>query len=338
MAVLAGNIRLTISSQIQYRVFFIPWVKKNNVTAITCLQSRDYCSSVPVRYIRRRSSKIGKPESPLPIKGSKKNEFRDYSDGMQRSFVSDEEKSQNQDQMLKNTVLFDDAEQDNELMEEPEEVVKKFSIHQGKDYEQDESCAVKTKQDAENFATKLLATRSFTAVEVRKKLLGKRYSPDTVEAVINDFQRRGFINDSLYAEIYSRSRWSTSSWGPRRIKQALLMKGVSEVDVQKAIKLVFEDGKSGDQQPSLGLSKLSMDNLFVQASKQWLRGRDVPKETRKSRIVRWLQYRGFNWGVVSTILKKVSLSIGTLFWPKEKLFPIGPTLHTAASATLKSSR
>jgi hypothetical protein len=32
--------------------------------------------------------------------------------------------------------------------------------------------------------------RSFTAVEVRKKLLGKRYSPDTVEAVINDFQRR----------------------------------------------------------------------------------------------------------------------------------------------------
>lgn len=83
------------------------------------------------------------------------------------------------------------------------------------------------------------------------------------------------------------------------------MKGVSEVDVQKAIKLVFEDGKSGDQQSSLGLSKLSMDNLFVQASKQWLRGRDVPKETRKSRIVRWLQYRGFNWGVVSTILKKL---------------------------------
>lgn len=86
-------------------------MKKNNVTAITCLQSRDYCSSVPVRYFPRRYSKIDKPESPLPIKGSKKNEFPDYSDGMQRSFVSDEEKSQNQDQMLKNTVLFDDAEQ-----------------------------------------------------------------------------------------------------------------------------------------------------------------------------------------------------------------------------------
>ena len=30
---------------------------------------------------------------------------------------------------------------------------------------------------------------------------------------------RGFINDSLYAETFSRSRWSNSSWGPRRIKQ-----------------------------------------------------------------------------------------------------------------------
>ncbi|XP_062168653.1 uncharacterized protein LOC133874810 [Alnus glutinosa] len=305
MAVFAGNIRFTISSQLQCRVFFIPWVKKNNVTAITCLQSRDYCSSVPVRYIPRRSSKIDKPESPLPIKGSKKNEFRDYSDGIQRNFVSDEEKSQNQDQMLKNIVLFDDAEQDYELMEEPEEVVEKFSIHQGKDCEEDVSCAFKTKQDAEKFAIKLLATRSFTAVEMTKKLQGKRFSPDTVEAVINDFQRRGFINDSLYAEIFSRSRWSTSSWGPRRIKQALLMKGVREVDAEKAVKLVFEDGKSGDQHSSVGLSKLSMDHLFVQASKQWLRGRDVPKETRKSRIVRWLQYRGFNWGVVSIILKKL---------------------------------
>lgn len=30
---------------------------------------------------------------------------------------------------------------------------------------------------------------------------------------------RGLINDGLYAEMFSRSRWSSSSWGPRRIKQ-----------------------------------------------------------------------------------------------------------------------
>ena len=88
--------------------------------------------------------------------------------------------------------------------------------------------------------------------------------------------------------------------------QALLKKGVSEVNIAKAIELVFQDGDAGgDQESRHGLSKVSMDQLFVQASQQWLRGRDVTNEMRKSRIVRWLQYRGFNWNVILSILKKL---------------------------------
>lgn len=32
--------------------------------------------------------------------------------------------------------------------------------------------------------------RALTALELRKKLLGKRFSPNSVDAVINKFQRR----------------------------------------------------------------------------------------------------------------------------------------------------
>ncbi|KAG6637858.1 uncharacterized protein LOC122280874 isoform X2 [Carya illinoinensis] len=281
-------------------------VMKNNATAIKCLQRRDCGSSALVRYIPKTSSKIKKSERPLPITGSKKTGF--CSDGIQKSFVFDDEKSQNQNQLLANNESFGDFEQacvDYEFIEEPKEAVEEFIFHQGKDCEQDVSCDAKTKQEAEKLAIELLATRSFTAVELRKKLQGKRFSADTVGAVISSFQSRGFINDSLYAETFSRSRWSMSSWGPRRIKLALLKKGVSEVDAENAVKLVFEDGESSDQESNLGLSKLSMDQLYIQASKQWVRGRDLPKETRKLRIVRWLQYRGFNWGVVSIISKKL---------------------------------
>lgn len=90
------------------------------------------------------------------------------------------------------------------------------------------------------------------------------------------------------------------------LDQALFSKGVSKLDAENAIKLVFEEGESdNDQKLVHGLSKLSMDNLLVQASKQWLRGQEVPKETRKSRIVRWLQYRGFSWDVIGFVLKKL---------------------------------
>lgn len=89
--------------------------------------------------------------------------------------------------------------------------------------------------------------------------------------------------------------------------QALAKKGVNDFDAQKAIKLVLEDGEpdDNDQVSRLGLSKPSMDHLFAQASKQWVRAKDLSSEKQKSRIIAWLQYRGFNWGIISFILKKL---------------------------------
>lgn len=107
-------------------------------------------------------------------------------------------------------------------MEEPEDIAEEFCIHQEDDLKEDVYCAVKTKQEADKLAIELLAMRlecyyidfcfrtcpgckkifvlflkhvfflcrAFTAVEMRKKLQGKRFSPDIVEAVVDDFQSR----------------------------------------------------------------------------------------------------------------------------------------------------
>ncbi|KAK1311116.1 hypothetical protein QJS10_CPA08g01853 [Acorus calamus] len=118
---------------------------------------------------------------------------------------------------------------------------------------------------------------------------------------------RGMLNDGLYAEIFSQSRWLSRSWGPKRIKQALLRKGVNEAIVNKATKDVFEDANvtKNEESSNVRLSKLSMDQLFAQAAKQWQRSQGKSPEARKSRMLRWLQYRGFDWGVTLTILKKL---------------------------------
>ncbi|KAG2317884.1 hypothetical protein Bca52824_021006 [Brassica carinata] len=164
----------------------------------------------------------------------------------------------------------------------------------------------KETQEAENMAIRYLGLRAYTASELKKKLIGKKYPLEIVDSVINDFQHRGFINDNFYAEAFTRSRWSSLSWGPRRIKQALFKKGVSNEDSDAAIKLVFEkDHQCKETEPSHGMSKEAMDQLYVQASKRWVQGRDLPIENRKARVIRWLQYRGFNWGVVSQLMKRL---------------------------------
>ncbi|KAK2432020.1 hypothetical protein P8452_45051 [Trifolium repens] len=279
MASFAGNIGFKISSQLQPRVFSIP----RNIWKfqIGCLKSRDFSSCcVTVSFTDGSVIKI--------------NDGR-----IGHATIAHYETSRNPDE-VHNELLFDDSEEGSEQMEEVGELI-------GDSREQDFIQVDKFTNDAEQSAVKLLASRALTAVELRKKLLSKGFSPNAVEAVINKLQRQGFINDKLYAESFSQSRWSSSTWGPRRIKQALFMKGVSQADAEKAVEVVFKDNNdcAGDEKSIVGLSKQSMDHLYVQASKQWSRGQNVPLETRKSRIIRWLQYRGFDWNVISIILKKL---------------------------------
>lgn len=91
------------------------------------------------------------------------------------------------------------------------------------------------------------------------------------------------------------------------LNQELLRKGVSRVNVDKAVRQVFESNadSTSDEGSRIVLSKDALDRLFIQASKQWIRSEGVTPETRKSRIVRWLQYRGFNWGVTGIILRRL---------------------------------
>ena len=51
-----------------------------NGSAVTCLKRRDYSSSVPVRYIPKKSSKSNKVEDSELIEVSKKKEFCEFSE------------------------------------------------------------------------------------------------------------------------------------------------------------------------------------------------------------------------------------------------------------------
>ncbi|KAK4439665.1 Kinesin-like protein KIN-14F, partial [Sesamum alatum] len=295
-----------------------PRVKRKS-GIICCAKGRDYSSSFPVKYIPNKSSKNeaneavslpqrylnrrhDEPELNVATADISKNGSRRvfYVDSRNHDACSTSNTSHGLSFEVEEEIEGDFMAVNDEFVEEPDEIVDNSSKR---------SLGIQSgysRQDVEKLAIELLASRAFTAVEMKKKLQGKSFPLEIVDAVITDYQNRGLINDGLYAETYSRSRWSSSSWGPRRIRQALFKKGVSEVDAEKAIKLVFENGEGGEDQDSgIAMSKHSIDQLYVQASKQWQRSRGSPQETRKLRIIRWLQYRGFNWSVIKYVLKKL---------------------------------
>ncbi|GFP89120.1 regulatory protein recx [Phtheirospermum japonicum] len=286
---------------------FIFRAKRDNAIIRCCAEGRrDYSSSFPVKYIPKKTpeNKENGPSS-LPVKYTEKSHNGPELDLEKRVNFPKNSSSSFSDINSKNhgavrasgiNYGLNLGALNDEFIEEPEDIVEDSSkacsgIQSGN-----------SRQAVEKLAIELLASRAFTALELKKKLQAKKFALEIVDDVITDFQSRGLINDCLYAEAYSRSRWSSSSWGPRRIRQALSKKGISEVDTQNAIKQVFE---SEDQDSGINMSKLSIDQLYAQASKQWQRSQGVSQDTRKSRIIRWLQYRGFNWNVTSYVLKKL---------------------------------
>lgn len=52
-----------------------------------------------------------------------------------------------------------------------------------------------------------LFRRALTALELRKKLLGKRFSPNAVDAVINKFQRRYIVFNIKTVELLFLSQF-----------------------------------------------------------------------------------------------------------------------------------
>ncbi|KAF5207024.1 regulatory protein RecX family protein [Thalictrum thalictroides] len=280
MAIFCVNFscRISISFELRSKHFLTtPFLKNPNF--ISFCTNRD--SSGPVRYIPKKPTSIKEPQTSLPSK-NKLNEEEEF-----HKFKCKMPISRKNTRIAKSANIYED---DSDLGFEPCEMDVEKSV-----------------EDAKKIAIGALALRALTTVELQKKLREKGFVPKVIDNVISHLQCKGFVNDYLYAETFSQSRWSSSTWGPGRIKQALQRKGVSEVSVQKATKHVFEsNGGDDSEEPSVqGMSKVSMDHLFLQASKQWLRGQNVPHEKRKARIIRWLQYRGFSWGVVGSVLKKL---------------------------------
>ncbi|KAL8205740.1 hypothetical protein R6Q57_009291 [Mikania cordata] len=347
MAIFAGKFIYSKAFDLQLRVFLKPWGKTKIIVRCCSNfgeGSTDFpVRYTPKRSSNVKKSKLHDP-TPIPKK-SDNFELRRYanddlsnvefSNNWERSRIglslnkkspgfksgnlrSKEKKICNsavRSEVIEHNYKWGSAESNSveeihefDAMDDPNNALDEVEFHNG-EYEIKHLPleSRKSNEEAEKTAIGLLAARAYTALELKKKLSGKKFSPEVVNSVISDFQNRGLINDFLYAEAFSRSRWSSSSWGPHRIKQALAKKGINDADAQKAIKLVLEDGEPDDsvQVSRFGLSKPSIDHLFAQALKQWIRAKNLPSEKQKSRIITWLQYRGFNWGIINFILKKL---------------------------------
>ena len=132
-----------------------------------------------------------------------------------------------------------------------------------------------------NLAIAMLARRSCSREEIRRKLTVNHYDAEVIEQILEKLEKEGFLNDRDFAEAWIRHRIS-GRYGARRIGQELRMKGVSEEDSSAAMKSLDEE-EMMRQAVSLAAGRLRR-----------VKPDEDPRKARE-KILQALIRRGFDW-------------------------------------------
>lgn len=158
-------------------------------------------------------------------------------------------------------------------------------------------CTAVDADKIKNFLLRLLAKRPYPRAILLNKLTQKGFLKHSSEQVINDFEEKGWIDDTSYTRSYVSDKYNLSGWGPKKIQMYLKRDGVSEHIIQEALKSVEPDVPTSH----------TLEKLVNKRKLHFLREKDTFK--RKKKVVDYLLRKGFNsdevFKHIGNLLKKL---------------------------------
>lgn len=135
-----------------------------------------------------------------------------------------------------------------------------------------------------NKALDLLANREHTKLELQRKLSAKGFTINEIDEVVEKLAEQGLQSNQRFLESYVNMR-ANRGFGPVRIKQELYERGISKDLLQQSN--IF--------------STFDWQDLLQKARKKKF-GSALPQNFQeKSKQMRYLVYKGFDFGRVSLI-------------------------------------
>jgi regulatory protein len=145
---------------------------------------------------------------------------------------------------------------------------------------------------AKNYALNLLDRKMYTASELKKKLLQRKYGDRQISSVLSDLQKSGLIDDTRYAELYFASLLRQKKYSFREIRKKMLNKGLNPELVEKTL---GEEEASDICQTGI-IRKL--------AEKKWysLAHREKDKRKIREKTFQFLARKGFDFDKINVVL------------------------------------
>ncbi|RLC48293.1 MAG: hypothetical protein DRH70_01365 [Candidatus Coatesbacteria bacterium] len=145
----------------------------------------------------------------------------------------------------------------------------------------------KTKQAA----LKLLAARSLSIAELRRKLTSRGFDGDVTEAVIRELVAKRFLDDEGVSELYVQNLLERKAYGRRWFFRKLLQRGIHEETIRSVLDRIYEEIDEGQLAYAAAVRKL-----------RGLRGGNP--RSRLAKVARFLSSRGFAESLVMQVINE----------------------------------
>jgi regulatory protein len=130
--------------------------------------------------------------------------------------------------------------------------------------------------------------------EVKTKLHQLGAFRDDTDAVISHLIQNDYLNETRFAMLYVRSKFSIKKWGGKRIINELKQRKITSYNIDNALAQITEEDY-----------RLTFNTL---AEKRWnqLKKNKEPLSQRKKKWVNYLQYRGWENHLIFDTLNKLT--------------------------------
>lgn len=144
-----------------------------------------------------------------------------------------------------------------------------------------------SQEEVEATAYRLLARRGHGREELARKLRKRDHDEGVIEAVLEELERLGYIDDERFAEEQSKIL-VRKGWGPKQIEAKLRRRGVADQALQAAME---------DLQGSVDWLDLARGRLMSRFGAP-----DGLTQKEKEKAFRHLRYRGFSPHLIRRLL------------------------------------
>ena len=176
------------------------------------------------------------------------------------------------------------------------ELALKFGLKEGECLTQeqiDQLLLHEERKKAKDRALRFLVHRARSEKEIVDKLSSLGYEQETIEWVLSELKRLGFVNDLEFAFSFSRSKMVTKPMGQRLLHQELQKKGISREIIDRVMDEIYKENDP------LQIAKA----LAEKRKKQY---KDLDQQKLRKRICDFLFRRGFDWEIIQEVLNDLS--------------------------------